>query len=109
MSHRIPYTYYVFHRPTGLKYYGSKYGKNANPNTFWKPNGYFTSSKKVKKLIIEYGIDSFDAEVRKIFDSPDKAINYEYKFLKKVKALLKDDWLNDNYGGEKFRNIGPAS
>lgn len=109
MSQRIPYTYYVFHKPTGLKYYGSKYGKNADPNSFWKPNGYYTSSKKVKKLILEYGIDSFNAEVRKIFDSPEKALIYEYKFLKKVKALSKDDWLNDNYGGEKFRNIGPAS
>lgn len=109
MSDRIPYTYFVLHIPTGLKYYGSKYGKGSDPNSFWKPGGYFTSSVKVKTLIKEYGTDSFRAEVRKTFIDPDQALHYEYKFLKKVKALTKDDWLNDNYGGEKFRHVGPAS
>lgn len=109
MSDRTPYTYFVLHIPTGLKYYGSKYGKGSNPNTFWKPNGYFTSSEKVKKLIENYGADSFRSEVRKVFDTPDEALSYEYKFLKRVGALNKSDWLNENLGGEKFRNVGPAS
>lgn len=109
MSDRIPYTYFVLHIPTGSKYYGSKYGKGANPDTFWKSGGYFTSSVKVKKLLKEYGIGSFKAEVRKVFESPDQALNYEYRFLKKVNALDKDEWLNENLGGEKFRNFGPAS
>jgi hypothetical protein len=109
MSDRIPYTYFVLHIPTGLKYYGSKYGKGSNPDTFWKSGGYFTSSVKVKNLVKEYGIDSFKAEVRKVFESPDQALNYEYRFLKKVSALDKSEWLNENLGGEKFRNFGPAS
>ena len=109
MSDRIPYTYFVLHIPTGLKYYGSKYGKGANPDTFWKSGGYFTSSVKVKNLLNEYGIDSFKAEVRKVFESPDQALNYEYRFLKKVSALDKSEWLNENLGGEKFRNVGPAN
>ena len=109
MSDRTPYTYFVLHIPTGLKYYGSKYGKGSNPNTFWKPGGYFTSSIKVKQLIEDYGIGSFKAEVRKVFTKPEEALNYEYRFLKKVNALNKEDWLNKNLGGEKFRNVGPAS
>jgi len=109
MSDRIPYTYFVFHIPTGKKYYGSKYGKGADPNTFWKTNGYFTSSAKVKCLLKEYGTDSFRAEVRKIFGTPEEALTYEYRFLKKVNALNKNDWLNENMGGEKFKNVGPAS
>jgi hypothetical protein len=109
MSDRTPYTYFVLHIPTGLKYYGSKYGKDSTPDTFWKPGGYFTSSLKVKKLLKEYGIDSFKAEVRKVFENPDQALNYEYRFLKKVRALDKSEWLNENLGGEKFRNVGPAS
>jgi len=109
MSDRIPYTYFVLHLPTGLKYYGSKYGKGADPKTFWKLGGYFTSSTNVKKLIEEYGIESFTAEVRKIFKTPDEALKYEYRFLKKVNALNKKDWLNENIGGEKFKNVGPAS
>ena len=90
MSDRTPYTYFVLHIPTGLKYYGSKYGKGADPKTFWKPGGYFTSSVKVKKLLEDYGSDTFRAEVRKTFMSPDQALKYEYKFLHKVKALTKD-------------------
>jgi hypothetical protein len=109
MSDRTPYTYFVLHMPTGLKYYGSKYGKGSDPSTFWKPGGYFTSSDKVKHLLEEYGIDSFKAEVRKVFNKPDQALNYEYRFLKRVNAIKKTDWLNENLGGEKFRNVGPAS
>jgi hypothetical protein len=109
MSDRTPYTYFILHIPTGLKYYGSKYGKGANPELFWKPGGYFTSSLKVKELLTEYGVNSFRAEVRKVFKSPDRALSYEYRFLKKVNALNKEDWLNENLGGEKFRNVGPAS
>lgn len=109
MSDRIPYTYFVLHIPTGKKYYGSKYGKGSNPDTFWRPGGYFTSSEKVKLLLQEYGADSFRAEVRKIFNTPDQALKYEYRFLSKVDALNKVEWLNENLGGEKFRNVGPAS
>jgi hypothetical protein len=109
MSDRTPYTYFVLHIPTGLKYYGSKYGKGSNPETFWKPGGYFTSSEKVKNLLNEYGAESFKAEVRKVFTTPDQALNYEYRFLKKVDALNSIEWLNENLGGEKFRNVGPAS
>jgi len=109
MSDRVPYTYFVLHIPTGKKYYGSKYGKGANPETFWKPGGYFTSSEKIRNLIQEYGTDSFRAEVRKIFETPDLALKYEYRFLNKVNALNKVEWLNENLAGEKFRNVGPAS
>lgn len=89
MSDRTPYTYFVLHIPTGLKYYGSKYGKGADPNTFWKSGGYFTSSVKVKNLLNEYGIESFKAEVRKVFESPAQALNYEYRFLKKLVLLTR--------------------
>lgn len=109
MSDRTPYTYYVLHMPTGKKYYGSKYGKGSDPAKFWKSGGYFTSSEKVKALLYEYGADSFRAEVRKVFVNPEQALKYEYRFLNKVKALDNIEWLNENLGGEKFRNFGPAS
>lgn len=109
MKDRTPYTYFLLHKPTGLKYYGSKYERDADPALFWKPGGYFSSSDKVKSLILEYGAETFRAEVRKIFSTPDDAIEYEYKFLEKVGALKKADWLNENAGGKKFRNVGPMS
>ena len=109
MSNRIPYTYYVEHKATGLKYYGSKYGADANPNTFWKTGGYFTSSPKVKELLNEHSPDEFRAEVRKVFATPDEALTYENRFLTKVNAVNSDKWLNQHIGVDKFRNVGPAS
>jgi len=53
-----PYTYRICFLLTGQEYYGVCYGKKANPDTFWK--NYFTSSKVVKALIQEYGVDSFE-------------------------------------------------
>jgi hypothetical protein len=109
MFNKIPYTYFVLHVPTGLKYYGSKYGRDADPDKFWKTGGYFTSSVKVKQLILEYGVDSFRSIVRKKFKTAEEALEYEYRFLKKVGALKNDEWLNKNLGGKKFKNVGPAS
>ena len=96
----IPYTYFIYHNPTGYFYYGCKYGKYANPELFWNINykkGYFTSSKIVKELINEYGYDSFDAEVDMIFDNADDAIIYEKKCIKQIINMPK--CLNGNIGG----------
>jgi len=62
-------------------------------NPFGNPVGILHRLLKLKKLVEEYGVNSFRAEVRKIFSNPDQALRYEYKFLKKVKALKKNDWL----------------
>lgn len=106
---RMPYTYYLYHRPTGLKYYGSKYGKDADPAKFWVANGYFTSSVNIHNLIEEYGIESFDARVTRIWQTPEQALNHEYRFLTRVDAVRRSDWLNENAGGSKFYNVGPDS
>ena len=70
MNIYIPYTYYLFHKPTGLKYYGCAYVNSfgngvANPSQLW--NTYFSSSKKVKLLIDEYGIRFFRISNKKDF------------------------------------------
>jgi hypothetical protein len=92
-----PYTYYLYHRPTGLKYYGVRYAKNCHPSDLW--NKYFSSSKKVRKLIKEYGINSFDVEIRKVFTDPKLAILWEEKVLRRLNVLIKQDWMNDNVAG----------
>jgi hypothetical protein len=98
----IPFTYFLYHRPTGLKYYGVRFSKRSNPKLFWVPGGYYSSSAKVKELIAQYGADSFDAEVRKTFNSKEDAVRYEYRFLRKVNAVSKSDWLNQSAISEKF-------
>lgn len=98
------YTYYIKHIPTGKKYYGVKYGPDANPEILMKPGGYCTSSPHVHSLIEEYGIESFEVQVRKIFETAEEALAWETKVLTRLKAAQSDDWLNMHNGnGAKFK------
>ena len=99
------YTYYLYHVPTGKKYYGYRWGNKCDPeNDLW--NKYFSSSKLVKKFIKDHGRDSFIAEVRKVFDCREAAHEYEQRFLHRVKAVEKTDWLNQAYDhGPFYSNI----
>lgn len=91
------YTYYLYHKPTNKKYYGVRWAKNCSPNELWVK--YFSSSKKIWKLIEIYGKESFYFEIRKTFDNIDKAILWEEKVLKRLKVLTNPDWLNQNISG----------
>jgi hypothetical protein len=93
-----PYTYLIKHRPSGKVYYGFRGANKVEPHEdLWKH--YFTSSKKVLNLIKETGVDSFDYEVRKIFDSKEQAVLWETRVLKKCNVLHDDRWLNANVAG----------
>lgn len=87
-----PYTYYLYHKPTNKSYYGAQWGKNVSPNNFWVT--YFTSSKIVKNLIDEYGTNSFEFKIRKIFDTPEKAMIWEQKVIRRMNMVNNDNWLN---------------
>lgn len=99
----VPYTYYLVHKPTGLKYYGVRFAKNCHPSDLW--NKYFTSSKKVHKLIEEYGINSFAVEVRKTFKSKQEAIKYETKVLQRLNVIHRKDWINESQGRANLNNV----
>jgi hypothetical protein len=92
MIESIPFTYLLKHIPTNKYYYGVRYKKGCHPKDLWTK--YFTSSKKVKGLIKRYGKKSFIFEIRKIFKNPNQAINWENKVLKRIKAIYRDDFLN---------------
>ena len=79
---RIPYTYVIIHKETGLFYYGSQYHKKANPKDLWVT--YFTSSNTIKKMIEFYGKDAFIYKVRKIFECPHKCVEYENKVIRRI-------------------------
>lgn len=102
-----PYTYYLFHKPTGKHYYGVRTAKNCHPDELWKT--YFSTSKIVKLLREQYGDDSFEYEVRKLFETPKDALEWETKFLTRIDAATKDDWLNQHNGGGKFTTAGKGS
>jgi len=94
----MPYTYYLRNKITGEKYYGVRYAKGCHPSELWVT--YFSSSKYVLQRIVEYGRASFEAEVRKEFETVAKARNWEERVLRRLNILRREDWLNQNICGK---------
>jgi len=93
-----PYTYLIRHRPTGKVYYGFRCANRVESHDdLWKH--YFTSSPGVQKLIEETGVDSFDVEVRRVFETKEQAVAWETRVLTRCKVLNDDRWLNQNVAG----------
>lgn len=98
-----PFTYVLTFKPTGQRYYGVRYAKNANPSQLWTT--YFTSSNIIKSLIKEHGIEAFTAEVRRTFETKNSAVLWEHKVLSRLDAAHSDKWLNRVNGDANFSSI----
>lgn len=83
------YSYSITHLPTGKIYYGIR--KSSDFDLFKK---YFTSSRLVKRLIDQDGLDAFEFKLRKKFDSYEKARLFETKLLQKINAISNQKMLN---------------
>ena len=94
MSTKIPYTYCITFKPTGQRYYGVRYAKDCHPDDLWKT--YFTSSKEIKRLILLYGVSSFEYEVRRVFNTSVQARDWEAKVLTRLDAHKSSKWINLN-------------
>ena len=92
-----PYVYLIIYKPTRQKYVGHRYGnirlKILAKDDFWKI--YFTSSKIVKNLIKETGIDSFEIKWIKEFDTVKEVQTYEQNILVENNIASNDEWLNE--------------
>lgn len=102
MSKFIPYTYLIGWSRLDRWYYGVEYSngyKTANPENLW--NTYFTSSDIVERFRTEYGEPDV-IEIRKKFDDPIKARNWETRVIQRLRAVQSDRWLNANAGGMLF-------
>jgi hypothetical protein len=63
MSIYLPYFYLIKHKSSGKLYAGSRttpQSKLANPTEFMKPDGYQTSSKIIKEIIKNEGLDAIE-------------------------------------------------
>lgn len=85
------YTYLIGWSNYNKYYYGVRFAKDVNPEELWVD--YFTSSKHVKKFRQEVGEPDI-IEVRKIFDSSEKARAWEHKVLRRLKVIKNNKWLN---------------
>jgi hypothetical protein len=93
-----PYTYLIRHRPTNRVYYGMRAANKVDPEQdLWQH--YFTSSPKVQQLIEETGQDSFDIEIRRVFNTKEQAVAWETRVLRRCKVLQDDRWINQNVAG----------
>ena len=96
------YTYLVKHKPSSKVYYGVRIKNDIDPteDLFIK---YFTSSKTIKELIAQDGIEAFEWQVRREFDDELAAVTWEAKVLQRCRVLEHQDiWLNKNAAGRKL-------
>jgi len=79
----LPYTYFVRNKITNEYYYGSRCKnvklKRTPEEDFWIK--YFTSSKKVKALILVHGTDSFDIQLLMKDPDYDRCYSYEQELI----------------------------
>lgn len=102
MNNRICYTYLIGWSNLNVYYYGSKYGKNADPAKFWV--NYFTSSKHVKEFRRNHGEPNIK-QIRKTFgDNIYKCQMHEIKVLTRIKADIRQDFLNKHIPKGKWLN-----
>jgi len=98
-----PYTYLIGWTEHNKWYYGVRYAEGCAPSDLWVK--YFTSSKIVAKFRESFGEPDV-IQIRKIFESKEKAAIWESKFLVKVNAASSEKWLNRNNNDGKFFNKG---
>ncbi len=97
-----PYTYLIRHKETGKMYHGSRTSKKANPGELLKENGYLTSSRIVKNIIKEGGLDSFEIVNIEIFNTPDEARLAEELYHKEYDVEGNVCYFNRHNAGGKF-------
>lgn len=103
-----PFFYVIQNKNTQMYYAGVRYSKDCHPDQLL--NEYKTSSDEVKPIIDEFIIRKI-----RVFDSVEKAVEYEKRFLIKVKAPMNTNFYNKNYGntpqqkGKKWWNNGIKS
>ena len=94
-----PYTYLIAWTDHNVFYYGVRWSSTIEGKTpeqdLWVD--YFTSSKYVHEFREEHG-EPDRIEVRKVFDSADRALEWEMKFLNKIKAIDNQNFLNQSCG-----------
>ncbi len=86
-----PFTYLIGWSTINKFYYGVKYAKNSNPADLWTK--YFTSSKHVKQIRNDHGEPDI-IQVRKVFNSVEKARNWECKVLTRLNVIHNEKWIN---------------
>ena len=98
-----PYFYIIQNLNSGMFYAGCRFSKEktkfsnngCHPIEFMQIDGYLTSSKLVKMLIEEDGIDSFSVvQILTEEELKESVLSYETKFLQENNISQNDLWYN---------------
>lgn len=94
------YTYLVGWSTHDRWYYGCQYKNGADPSKLW--NGYYTSSKIVKRMVKSHGQPDV-IQIRRTFKCPKRARYWEHRLLRRINASQSIRWLNlkNGYGDNK--------
>jgi hypothetical protein len=103
---QTPFFYIIKHIKSQTYYAGCKINSKADSSTFMTKTGYQTSSNIIKNLINSEGLESFIVVRLKHFNNSKEALQYESKFLVKVKAAENEKFFNKHNGGINFVNCG---
>jgi hypothetical protein len=89
----LPYTYLIGWSKLDKWYYGCEYSRRriANPKNLWVT--YFTSSKEIA-IQIEYCGEPDIIQVRRTFETGEKARQWEHKALSRLNVVFSKRWLN---------------
>lgn len=101
-----PYTYLIGWSRHNLWYYGVRWAKGCDPADLWVT--YFTSSNRVAAKRAELGEPDV-VEVRKVFDTGQKARVWEEQVIKRMNCVRAPNWLNAQNGGHTFGQTGPRT
>jgi hypothetical protein len=92
----MAYTYLIGWPDIDRWYYGVRYASSATPDDLWV--SYHTSSKSVQALRASHGEPPV-VEIRRVFDDPVVAIEWERRVLNRMDVLNSDRWINNNVAG----------
>lgn len=99
------YNYLIGWRNLDKWYYGCRTANRLPPaEDLWSE--YFTSSEYVKEMRRTHGEPDTIRVVRE-FDNHSEALLYETRFIKRVRAVKNQRWLNRGCCGEDFYNSTP--
>lgn len=88
----MAYVYRINFKLTNQFYIGFRGAKDATPDDLFKT--YFTSSKVIKRLIKDYGVDQFSTEILAEFKTGKEAYEYEQKLLNEMDVSNNSQMLN---------------
>lgn len=100
-----PY-FYIIQDKTSKKYYAGVKTVNADPVKLLCKDGYLTSSKIIKHLLLENGLETFSIRRIKLFSVAKNAEKYEVRFLKRVNARANPTFFNMHNGDGNFTTLG---